>query len=335
MAVKKVVYITGKDGSSLEKKNGTTKTKVYPLVCDKLTLTCNVPESEKGQIIKKFKQFDSKPRGIYRHSIWVPEVGTSLPPYASKKDIHYKAHPFTSPLLQCDPKNSGPRFLRLEFNPSKLSSIEQLEARLDMILPSKFGYQHIVDNGVITRMDLAVDIAREDIDCLIMYYPKIAYSEVRSKSGKTLYLGAELDSEQRFCVYDKLAQINAHNTKVKNSYYDYPKAEPVPTKRIVRVEARLTKNTCVTLQDSLEYQNPFKKLLVYNQPIHQPPTETWPLFLALAKYEGAQQTLLRLPKKTRGKFVKVLKMRPPKWWKPDRIWSHYPSLIKRITSPSD
>jgi hypothetical protein len=57
----------------------------------------------------------------------------------------------------------------------------------------------------------------------------------------------------------------------------------------------------------------------------------WKLFIPLARFEGAQASLGRLPKQKKIEYIAKLKKGSVAWWLPDKIWEQLPAVIKSIT----
>lgn len=112
-----VTFISfAEDGTLLTKTiKSDYNAKVYPMVCDRLTLTCDIPNHLKLKCIEIFQQEDSKPYGLYRCSGLIKNIPMHMSPYMPDEDDK-----ITSATIQCDPYDSDINFIRLDFNPAKI-----------------------------------------------------------------------------------------------------------------------------------------------------------------------------------------------------------------------
>lgn len=320
-----VTFIKYENGKLLTK---TTKSefsvKQFPLVCDKLTLTCDLPEKLHMQVIDNFKEVKSYPQGAYGYSCKLNELGVNPIPY---KEFSESEDKLTSAFLQCAPSKKGHSFFRLDCNPAKVDMFD-----LKYIIDNNFlnfkgiGFDYLLQHGKVTRIDLAIDTLHEAANEFLYDYPKMRRVEVvHTKSGRTEYLGGKYKSGKRIVIYDRVQAIKHSNSK---KFYDAYK-EPIPEMPILRVEFRLKPN--LKFKDILEMGNPFDGLgLSLFDKLEKGDDSMWSLFLALARFEGAQATLARLPKALKKEYVDRLKQGKVGWWKPKEIWSQFPSVIQSI-----
>lgn len=314
----------GKDGNIHTK---TTKSefnvKVYPLICDGLTLTCDLPEDIHAQAIKNFKQEGTKPAAGYLYSGIIKDLEMKPSPYLNFDEGEGK---ITSASIQCKPFTPGTSFLRLNFNPSKVD-LGQLKFFIEenWLTKKGYGFDYLINKGKITRIDFAVDISCEEADRLYYHYPKIQVVKVLSKSGRTEYLGGKVKNGKQIVIYDRIPAIKAQNEK---KYYDPKQQIPEPEHPVMRVEIRLSPK--IPLKDLALLKNPFEALTVAALKEQENNDLLWKLFLALARFEGAQTTLKRLPKYQHKLYSDRLKKGTVGWWKPEHIWDQLPAVLHPI-----
>lgn len=330
------------NGEVLKKTYGTESTsevKVYPMVCDRLTLTCDMPPWFKENYQEYWGQeSDCKhSKKYYKTSCLIKDLPMKLSPYLSSEEDK-----ITSAHIECNPYDSSNGFLRLDFNPAKIH-IEDLRMRLDnnYLIQPGYDFEYVLKNGKITRIDFAVDIASEVAEGLYYYYSQMQRVEViRSFSGqteyvqgeveysgaKTEYLGTKIKPTKRVVIYDRLPAIKALN--YKKFYTDLH--EPEPKDDIMRVEVRLY-NIKKTIKELPQLNNPFSPLVVSSLQADKYDDPLWKFFVALARFEGAQTSLARLPENMKKEYRERIRGGKVGWWKPDKIWMQLPSVINSIT----
>lgn len=319
------VYIYSTNGYIMESKNGNAITKVYPIICDKLSITCDIPHLQQNMVFNNIKNHEgSHQNNIYHASTNIQKIKKIFPPY-----IKPIPDAMTSALLQCKPKDKSNKFLRLEFNPSKVD-VNDLSVMLAQFIPDNIGYQYILENGIVTRIDFAVDVAREVVNDFLFLHPQIQNTETyhsKNKSGSTVYLGATT-SERRFRIYDRVPSIRSENLKIKFSI----KKEPIPKFDVMRIELILKPKT--TLGNFFaEGKNPFEKLDVISP--KGSGDDLWTLFLALARFEGAQAAMGRLSPKNKDRFKSFMDNRQVWWWKPEKMWAMQREALEKSIRGDD
>ena len=320
----------GKDGSLLTSKvNSVYSVKVYPLICDKITVTCQMPKHAQQNIIQNLKKHGGKSAALYKLSCIIKDLGMQPPAYLAEVEEEEK---ITSATIQCQPYNPANGFVRLDWNPSRVQALE-LKAVINnsWLTHPDFGYDYLLGNGKVTRVDFAVDICSEQVNHLYCY-PKMQYAEVIDswksavKSGRTEYIGVKTKTGKRFAIYDRIPAIKWHNQKK----FLYPNQHiPLPDNPVMRIEARLFPDIPFVGLTNLE--NPFSKLTVASIKPQENDDPLWSLFLALTRFEGAQATLGRLPKNKRAQFMQRLKQGQAGWWKPEKVWDQLSTVIKKIS----
>lgn len=325
-----VTFITYQDGNLLTK---TTKSeysiKQFPLVCDRLTLTCDLPEHLHNAVINNFKDGKHFPQGGYAYSCKLTQLGMNPAPYVEFGDIEDK---LTSAFVQCAPSKSTHKFLRLDFNPAKVDM-----SNLKFVIDNSFlnfkniGFDYLFEHGKVTRIDLAIDTLHEAANEFLYHYPKMRRVEVvHTKSGRTEYLGGKYKAGKRIVIYDRIPAIKYSNAKKFKDVYK----EPIPAMPILRIEFKLNPKDLL-FKDLLQLKNPFSGLqLSLFDKLEKGNDNQWDLFLALARFEGAQATLGRLPKHVQDKYKDRLAKGAVGWWKPEKVWAQYSDVIKQIVDPA-
>ena len=296
--------------------------KVYPLICDRLTLTSDIPLQYKKPVIEAMKEMGAKKQGMYKYSCSIKDVPATLAPYHADEEAEDK---ITSAYIQCDPASDDIGFIRLDCNPARINLGVFKEYLANTALNYNIGFDYLLKHGKVTRIDFAVDIDSEQVEDLYYHYDKMKYVEiVHTKSGRTEYIGGKTKTEKRVVIYDRTPAIKAHN--YKKSYFP-PLQIPVPEQDIMRVEIRLRPNK--SFVDLHGMTNPFKPLCI-SAPKPNNDDLPWKLFLPLARFEGAQASLARLSKHMRKVYKDKLEKAAVPWWHPDKIWEQYPKLMSSI-----
>jgi hypothetical protein len=292
-----------------------------------MTLTCDLPVHLHNAVIKNFMDVKHFPQGGYGYSCRLDQLGMNPAPYIEFGDIEDK---LTSAFIQCAPKKSTISFLRLDFNPAKVDM-----SNLKFIIDNSFlnfkgiGFDYLLKNGKVTRIDLAIDTLHEAANEFLYRYPNMRRVEVvHTMSGRTEYLGGKYKAGKRIVIYDRIPAIKYSNAKKFKDVYK----KPIPAMPILRIEFKLNPKNLM-FKDILQLKNPFSGLeLSLFDKLEEGDDNLWNLFLALARFEGAQATLGRLPKHVQDKLKVRLKKGAVGWWKPDEIWKQLPSVIDQIVS---
>lgn len=297
------------------KKNNVLSPEVGPLICDKLSITVDIPKQNQKQVAHNVRDLGpTMHRGNYKFAGMLPANCLGVPPSADKTHE-------TSVLVQCQPRShiKNARYMRFEFNPSTVD-LQWMVAQVDLIHPGL--YKRAFKEGSVTRSDFAVDIAHAEMKDLLFCAPNFSIAGMRSTSGRTEYIGSSA-----WRIYDKRKQIKSNNQKKIKSLQ-----VPVPESPLIRIE-RILKFPR-TFPELIHLPNPFQKLTVAAYSHLESEGNLWRLFLRLAQYEGAQTALLRIPDKPiRARFRKKLALGQVDWFKPDLIWNQLPGLVTDIIDP--
>jgi hypothetical protein len=155
--------------------------------------------------------------------------------YHSAVDLIFPDDTFThnnSVRLEMNPKVNSTGFLRLDYNPEKIS-LEALTTCLNAIMPQG-GINPVFDHGNVTRLDIAVDIKQVFPLQLILDYKKMQFRMVYIESGvpTSIYIGKDTGVTQMY-VYDKAKEMTDKGYQVK-PMSDYQ----IPSDGLTRIEIR-------------------------------------------------------------------------------------------------
>lgn len=320
----------GKLGNiTLYSDDGQEVVRVYPPIIDKMSITFDIPKNLQDEVRKKFYKKNDQ---IYSKELFQSVIGQWLP-YApsnleSKTTIHLQIDPKTTAFGRIEHMN----FARITCNPSKVADFSEVRNKIDSIMPSGFGWDHIIKSGTVTRFDIAIDITKVNVDDFVLANSRTQVSKVYSKQGKTYELG-KYSSGKEIIVYDKRAKIEALNSKIVYT----PKKEPVPDFPVTRIEIQLNNNNKMlrnsTVTNILDYPNPFPTMTVaptnHNHYDDDLEDWIWLAFLKMARFEGVTAAKYSFPQHW-PKILARMKLSEPTWWRPDISWRGYPSLVHRL-----
>jgi len=216
-----------------------------------------------------------------------------------------------SPLIiQAGPKKHKSSFLRFEWNPNKTNPLGQSEAVMwiDSLVP--FGYSDLLVNGVVTRVDIAVDIHGEIRDQLMVTCSGLRKSRCWNSSNgttETEYLGSSKGRRQ-IAIYNKSLQLGS--------------AAPC-----VRIEPRI-KPRC-SIIELMDIKNPFAGVVLSRIEIAEALLKQHALlhFMDSCRYRGLHGALQIFPKQTRMRVRNKIKSVQPDYWNPEKLWDSWPSAL--------
>ena len=234
-----------------------------------------------------------------------------------KAQTQIRVTPTSTVLMQVSPKRVNGAQIRFEWNPSKIgyAGHEQLKLLLDGMLPH--GYDHLLLSGVVSRMDIAIDVYGVNMSDVSFFTPHACEGTKYTKSGdlQTVYLGGK-DATHKWVVYNKAAQLKLQNGQ-----------------EITRFEQRLKMSH--PFMSLAKFGNPLLKLTVVPNKIgYKSPTgispELWKLFRRAYKYEPCHMVLADLEKNNRQIIRQWLKGKAVKWWKPEQLWHSLPKVLAEL-----
>jgi hypothetical protein len=285
---------------------------------DKLYITVKfLPESHE-KIISGFTELEQNGDGLkcykaaYEHNL---KISKNFPDYAGEA------------LLQCSPntKKKDYNFFRLEMTPSRID-LNNLKTILDKTVPD--GYEGVLKNGKVTRIDLSVDITNIAVSEIIATYPKMRVERHFGMGVKkqTKILGSPA-SNKSITLYDKVQEQKVFNKK----HADTP--NKLSKGNLTRLELSL-KKTKITLAEIAVSPNPFKPLSLVAYPgclslkNYNP---LWTLFLNVCQDHGGKAALAHFNKNDKDVYSYRLKHEGKSdWWKPGILWEGIQEAIEGL-----
>lgn len=297
----------------------------HQLVIDKVTLTLGVAPGRQERVINKLQTslYSTKP---YRKFDNYKKTKLFLIP--AKLTGHHdeflmvQAQPFQEETLS---------FLRVDFNPAKVGSggIAYVKAIINSLVPG--GYQALVNQGKVTRLDVAVDIQNLRLQDLMVYAVAKRQSDLVQRhldaNGHdcrleflTHYLGSRR-SDEYFCVYSKSLELGLKDedrtrfeVRLRNNYL----------RSVVASGAKIS-----SLAELCNLRNPFPSLEVhdFSQTLVLKGSLVM-LFLDSCRYRGLHAALRQLSSRDRDKVRRLIlpKIRSD-WWHPDEWWAEHWSKV--------
>lgn len=302
-------------------KNNQPIPKLLTPICDGISITLDIPIHEQSELRKNIK--DSIPNYAKKDMY---QVSRSLP--MNKKFLPFGADKTgeSNVIVQCAPKEkykkNNTRFFRLEWNPYYVNAFE-LFSILDVLLPNLS--QKIFEQGKITRIDIAQDVAQIKVDDCLLHYPKSTITDVKSTSGRTEYIGGN-KSPTQWAIYDKKAEIIEKNKKKPVAL-----REKVPNYELTRFEVRL-RLSC-TFKDLMLKKNPFEKLSValYGNSKYKG-DDVWGIFLDSCRLRGTVASLHKIRNSSfYSNYKKRITEEVVEWWTPEEIWENLPNILYEIS----
>ncbi len=291
---------------------------------DKLAITFDIPAQYEGHLAQRLQLLMQDKVATYCPSrnyktgvrIWLNDHLIKENATSSCMTIH------------AFPKVAGYRTCRVEWNPDKIAIHDIAVIAFGDFLELDFA---MVNSGVVTGLDLAVDISNAKINDFVFHVPKFQLFRNYYGSGTTRYLGGNAGSRY-FCCYDKRAEIIQHNKKV-----NFRHVVPVPEYPLMRIEARL-RPLKLAWKALGCVDNPFESLKIWHfltdYPSHESADPIVKLVLSLAQYTGLNSALHHLGKHQRkATLIQLQKMKQDcDWWNPSKFWSGFQKKYHEIDS---
>lgn len=209
--------------------------------------------------------------------------------------------------------------IRIEFVPIDLGweGMVDLHAALTPLLPN--GWKHFVSNGLVSRLDVAVDIPGVTMNDFHILPSQCLTVTRRSNKGmlQTVELGKPIGNQT--CIYDRYSKRVA-------------KGQGHKFQQSVRVERRL-KGTKLPLSDLPEMKNAFEGLNLVAEAYGKPQDELnwrWLHFVCCVKQIGLESALASVPTKRRAKYRKHLQGQCTNWWNVNSIWEGWQSSLQLL-----
>lgn len=205
--------------------------------------------------------------------------------------------------------------LSLEFSPADLGveGMHQLHSILILFMDS--GWAFVVENGVVTKIEVSVDIPNVKIADVLVLPTQTTSARTWTNDGtlETLVLGTAKGGRQTR-IYDRGAKRQAKG-----------QLDPKYNGTRVEVITRLAR----TLPELSKMPNPFKPLglLVAPPPPNDPKPYIWTMFMDSVAARTLPMALKLLPEEKAAVYRKWLKQHPVDWWNPEAIWAEWPNYL--------
>lgn len=322
-----------------ENTNLTVSTKLKAAVkVDRLSITLDILSYQHDEVLKAAKDLcavDKKGR----HALHLRKQPNK---HGSRYKQNYKIYNSNECIgfLSLDPLQSTIRFIRLDFNPSKIrrAGCKIVAQAIRCLVGSNA--TEVINGANITRLDIAVDLYGIDINSMLYFSAHTTDTCTWGKiykCGKQVmyrlesqYIGA-LKSNLRIVAYDKRAEI------IKDS-----KGKIVPKKSIVRNEFRLkprqikTKGSSSSCKCSVQFDNleslgnPMQNLHIIGIPIPDKDDGHFTLLVHAAQHVGAQTALAMLKNsRKRAEYRKHLLGQAANYWKAEEYWARAIRAVKK------
>jgi hypothetical protein len=239
--------------------------------------------------------------------------------------VHLK-HPETKQtiLIQAAPHYKKNRFLRLEFNPTKLgkAGMKFFREKLVDVLLFDYSYEDIIAQGQITRLDIASDIIGVTMNDILVRptKPQVTMAFLgKTGSLESIYPSKpKPDDKSTSKVYDK-KQEQLSKTVV-------PKYGTIPH---LRVEISI--KTDIKVPNLMKLKNHFSKLDILARAAVTPPEDEhhWIFFFDSCRVRGVAGALDQLPAKLREPYKMALEDAGKDFWRPEKIWSYWPKEFQK------
>lgn len=293
---------------------------LYPVI-DKLSVTIPVDEEDR-------KAIDETLMDIHKNEEDFSSVSAKGKRYKfntewTDKNTGHKV------LIQSKPIHAK-NYTRFELNPTKLgpAGMSRFKTMFEhSITYGDYPYSRILEEGYITRMDIAVDMVNVAPHELIISGKgtgkSIKYLGKASNNLETVYLDKPKNKSSYKMVYNKLQdQIDKGN---KPSYNE-----------VLHTRAEYT-HAGAPFSNIPNIQNPFKKMKVIH-PIFKPTDAEdwiWELFLNSCRLKGVEASLSLLPDHLQASHRKALEKAAELTWRPEMLmdkWKDYLIKSKVLTS---
>lgn len=310
------------------------KISVSPLFIDYLSLTLAVPVYDEQKIVKNFysilKQLPNK-KELYGE--YEPEIKSNDGLYHCRKDV-YLADRDEHIRFYCKPRNSSSNFLKIEWIPSKVDSVEVADL-VNLILPG--GYANFVAYSKITRVDITTLFENIGLNEILYHYPNLKVNKNYAGAGgnESVYLGSP-SSEKCFTLYDKQKQIKDKNKKKAKMH-----KVKVPKNQSIQVEFKFRpKKQIVSLSNlSIVGEPAYRELEILRLRFLPRQITDFDSLVNITisnmQTRGFNKALLMIEGEERRNKVKarVEKLCLAEWWNPSSLWKSLPDAIEPIINP--
>ncbi|HWW08139.1 replication initiation factor domain-containing protein [Collimonas sp.] len=215
------------------------------------------------------------------------------------------------------------RYFRLDLYPDKFSENEFEEIKKVVSLAiAPLDYDYLFKKGKVSYIEVYADFLSHPMHTFIPLRTHISDSQIIVENGikGTLYLGAQ-KSDSRHAFYDKKKQLLEK------------KGLETPYAIWTRIEARLTHPGHKPCDLLMHLPNPFNKISIVD-PIRARKISIDSEFHKLldACEENGSGSAFRgyLPYEKKV-FRQKLKTCLVWWWRPEKLWGHFPNALAKIT----
>jgi len=232
------------------------------------------------------------------------------------------------PLFQYGYEDHKAGKMRLEFVPVDLGWKGLVELHGVLLTIIDGGWNHVVQHGRITRLDVAVDFPDVLIDDFQFLPLQGATTKEWRVDGKLTGYTHGKPKGNHTAIYDRKVKRIAQN-------------KPWKGKEGMRVERRIKAPPIEKLTELAKLPNPFSAMCLTSMP-KAPPAESktmlyvWDLFKQAVQVQGLTAALALLPQERRTLYRKHLADHKQPWWNPDAIWQGWPIMLDelKIGSPT-
>lgn len=242
--------------------------------------------------------------------------------YQGARFVHIESSK-ARPLIQFKSYSKKLQSIRIEFNPRKLGTDGLMELAACMTSIMDQGWEYVVMNGHVTRIDVAVDIVGvrvEDFLCL-------------TKQGITSTIWAVDGHAQSLSLGKKGNKTLVYSVKAKRLAKD----QGWTGLSKIRVERRLISPAFHDLAKLEQLPNPFTSLTLTKPLPPLPPgvkKQDWQIFGDSVQVRGLTAALALLPKARKSKYRAYLKSHAQPWWVPATFWENWAEIVEasRLTA---
>ncbi|MEQ9490088.1 MAG: hypothetical protein RIM72_13960 [Alphaproteobacteria bacterium] len=226
----------------------------------------------------------------------------------------------TAFLLQADPGTGTKNFYRFEWNPRLFGpgNLESTKVLLSSVIPD--GWSRVVMHGRITRLDVAFDLTKVDVNDLVLRGvrpQKFGLYVGADGRIETIYVGNPKGSH--ICAYDRMKAIKGNGSK-----------EPIPEiGPVTRIESRKV-GAQIPVKNIKDQGNPFKKVKVYScsqKDLTFGIRKHWPAFRDMCQVRGFHRAMKAISKHSRKSIKGSLDNLRPSWWDEELNWSKWEDEI--------
>jgi len=307
----------------MKKSTDTTFKFIHPekVIVDNITLTYSPKcQSDKDHISKAIKTEG-----------WLETWGGVKYPsqsihYKTKVDLLFPDETFTHDnraRLEINPRNPATPFLRLEYNPEKIS-FSDISVCLNDIMPH--GVDCIFDHGNITRLDIAVDIQQVYPHQIMLDYIKTKFRTVYIESGSvnSVYIGKDTGKNQMY-MYDKVQEMLDKKYQIKSL-----SGFQMPSGGLTRIEVRhRPKKTKFT--DLFSLPNLFTSMFIVGTPSQVKGDLDFNVKRDLCVHKGIRHTVNKFPDSDRLEFAaKIEKHGKADFLNIKELWSTLPNALLKV-----